>query len=92
MSKMYTNKKKNTAIVVSAIVIFVTAFTCLRNQTFISDKEYMQAMIPHHSSAIMTSKHAAIKDPELRKLADSIIASQQREIEQMKGILKRLDK
>ncbi len=37
----------------------------------------MKAMIPHHSSAIMTSKHANLKDPEVRKLADSIIASQE---------------
>jgi len=40
----------------------------------------MKAMIPHHSSAIMVSKHANIKDPEVRKLEDSIIASQERDM------------
>ena len=40
----------------------------------------MKAMIPHHSSAIMVSKHANIKDPEVRQLTDSIVASQKREI------------
>jgi uncharacterized protein (DUF305 family) len=50
----------------------------------------MKAMIPHHSSAIMTSKSANIKDSEVRKLADSIIASQEREIAQMENILKRM--
>ena len=46
----------------------------------------MKAMIPHHSSAIMVSKHANIKDPEVRQLADSIVASQEREITQVEGI------
>lgn len=50
----------------------------------------MKAMIPHHSSAIMTSKHANISDPEVRALADSIIASQEREIRQMEAILHRM--
>ncbi|MEO5893036.1 MAG: DUF305 domain-containing protein [Ferruginibacter sp.] len=39
-------------------------------------------MIPHHSSAIMTSSHANFKDPEVRQLADSIVKSQEREIMQ----------
>lgn len=74
MGKMYPNKKTNTRIVVGAIVLFIVTLTALRTQTPISDVQYMKAMIPHHSSAIMTSKHANIKDPEVRKLADSIIA------------------
>lgn len=63
----------------------------LRTQTPIGDKAYMKAMIPHHSSAILTSKHAQIKDPEVRKLADQIIQSQEREIAQMEKILERMD-
>lgn len=90
MGKMYPNKKTNTRIVVGAIVLFIVTLTALRTQTPISDVQYMKAMIPHHSSAIMTSKHANIKDPEVRKLADSIIASQQREIQQMETILNRM--
>jgi uncharacterized protein (DUF305 family) len=52
----------------------------------------MKAMIPHHSSAIMTSENANIQDPELRKLADDIIKAQKKEIAQMKAILDRLDR
>jgi len=52
----------------------------------------MKAMIPHHSSAIMTSKNAGIEDPRVRKLADSIIRSQQREIAEMKALLDNLKK
>ena len=92
MGKMYPNRKLNFAISAGSICIFIVALYLLRTQTCISDQQYMQAMIPHHSSAIMTSKHANIKDPELKKLSESIIASQQKEIEEMKGMLERMDK
>lgn len=92
MGKMYSNKKYNTSIIIAGIIVFGLVLTALRTQTPIGDVQYMKAMIPHHSSAIMVSKNANIKDPEVRKLADSIIASQEREIAQMEGILKRIGK
>jgi len=49
-------------------------------------------MIPHHSSAILTSENANIKDPEVRKLADGIIEAQKREIAEMKVLIKKLSK
>lgn len=90
MGKMYPNKKTNAGIVVGAIILFIVTLMALRTQTPISDVQYMKAMIPHHSSAIMTSKNANIKDAEVRKLADSIIASQEQEIRQMETILNRM--
>lgn len=50
----------------------------------------MKAMIPHHSIAILTSKKADIKDPQVRKLADEIIKAQEKEIVEMKEYIKRL--
>jgi len=50
----------------------------------------MKAMIPHHSIAIMTSERAHISDPRVRKLADGIIESQRREIEEMKELIRDL--
>jgi uncharacterized protein (DUF305 family) len=91
MGKMYPNKRVKVAIMTLSAAVFIAALIFLRNQAFISDKAYMKAMIPHHSSAILTSKHADIKDPEVRQLADQIIKSQQQEIAQMKIILARLD-
>ena len=41
--------------------------------------------------AILTSKRADIKDPEVRKLADDIIEAQEREIAEMKKYIKRLE-
>jgi uncharacterized protein (DUF305 family) len=91
MGKMYPNKRLNTSFISGGVIFFVLILTTLRTQTPVSDVQYMKAMIPHHSSAIMVSKHANIKDPEVRKLADSIIASQRREILQMEVRIKRLE-
>ena len=69
MLKMYRNKKKNIAILLGSLILFVSALTLVRTQTPIGDVLYMKAMIPHHSIAILTSKRADIKDPDVRKLA-----------------------
>ncbi|ANH81179.1 DUF305 domain-containing protein [Niabella ginsenosidivorans] len=90
MGSMYPNRRTNRAIIVTAIVVFIAALTALRSQTPISDVQYMRAMIPHHSSAIMTSKHANIKDPEVKQLSEQIIQSQEREIHQMEQMLQRM--
>lgn len=50
----------------------------------------MQAMIPHHSIAILTSLRADIKDPRVRKLADDIIEAQKREIGEMQQLIEEL--
>ncbi len=92
MGKMYPNKKINTGIIIGGIVLFGLVLAGLRTQTPIGDVQYMKAMIPHHSSAIMVSKHASIKDPEVKTLSEGIIASQEKEIAQMKAILERMGK
>jgi len=92
MKAMYKNKRLNRVIVIFALIVFILSFCGLRHQTFIGDVQYMKAMIPHHSSAILTSTNADIKDPEVRKLADGIIESQKKEMAEMKAILKRMGK
>lgn len=90
MGKMYPNKKLNYGIMALSLLAIVVVTCMLRLQTFIGDKAYMQAMIPHHSSAILTSKHAHITDPEVKALSEQIIKSQEEEIKQMKAILQRM--
>ncbi|WP_248282248.1 DUF305 domain-containing protein [Mucilaginibacter robiniae] len=92
MGMMYKNKKTNLVIIIVGLTVFGLSLFGVRTQTFVGDVQYMRGMIPHHSIAIMTSKNADIKDPEVRKLADGIIATQKREIAEMKRILARLDK
>lgn len=90
MRHMFMNSKLNAVIIITSTLIFVVALTFLRSQTPVGDRQYMRAMIPHHSSAILTSRHANIQDPEVKKLSESIIESQEKEIRQMKAILKRM--
>lgn len=90
MPMMYPNKKLNMLISGVSIVVFALALTFLRTQTLVSDTQYMKAMIPHHSSAILVSQEARLKDPEVKKLAQQIIRSQEKEISEMKKMLKRL--
>ncbi len=87
MGRMYGNKKLNSAIIVVAVVVFIIALTFLRTQTFVDDSQYMKAMIPHHSSAIMTSENADIEDAEVKELAEQIIITQKEEIKIMKELL-----
>jgi hypothetical protein len=88
---MYKDKRLNYLILGGAVLIGVFTFYILREQTFVDDKAWMRAMIPHHSSAIMVSQSAKLKDPEAIELAKEIIEAQKREIAQMKKMLYRLE-
>jgi uncharacterized protein (DUF305 family) len=54
------------------------------------EDHYIDGMIPHHESAISMAKDALTKSthPEIKALAQSIITSQQKEIDQMKSYRK----
>ncbi len=88
---MYKNKKLNALILAVSIIGFGAVYYMMRNQTGISDVQYMKAMIPHHSSAILTSENADLQDPETKKLAEDIIKLQKEEIALMKDYLKRIE-
>lgn len=90
MLHMLEDKKINMAIIGVSILVFASSFYLMRNQTTIDDVDYMQAMIPHHSIAILASGRANIRDPRVRKLADDIIEAQEREIKEMKELIEEL--
>lgn len=91
MLHMLKDKRLNLAILGTSIVVFVSAFFLMRNQTTIDDVDYMQGMIPHHSIAILTSERANIEDPRVRQLADDIIKAQEKEITEMKNLIEDLE-
>ncbi len=91
MRKMYTDKVKNTAILVGSILLIIASTFLVRQQIPIDDIKWMKAMIPHHSIAILTSNKADLKDPDVKKLAEEIIKAQKREIAEMKKMIERLE-
>jgi hypothetical protein len=87
MRGMYENRRINVAIVIGGVMMFATSLWLVRSQRTVGDIAYMQAMIPHHSIAVMTSERAQIRDPRVRKLADGILETQIREIGEMNGLI-----
>lgn len=53
------------------------------------DREFLKMMIPHHEGAVTMAKAELAKgrDPELKQLANEIIAAQKREIREMRDEL-----
>lgn len=91
MRNMYSNKLKNAAIIVGSVLLMVISTYLVRKQMPIDDVKWMRAMIPHHSIAILTSGRAELKDPEVKELANEIIKAQEKEIAEMKKMIKRLE-
>jgi hypothetical protein len=92
MSSMYMNKKLNALIIGITALLLVGFFLFIRQQTGVSDKQFLKSMIPHHGGAILMCEGADLKDPEIKELCKNIKESQQREIDQMKAKLEQLKK
>ncbi len=90
MGKMFPSPKKNKIIISVSLLVMVLAFAGLRNQVPIGDVQYMKAMIPHHSSAIMVSRNANITNPQVKELSLQIIRSQEEEIAEMEQLIREI--
>ena len=87
MLALYRNRAANIAILILGVGVFSASLYLLRSQNTVDDVSWMRAMIPHHSIAILTSERAKITDPRVRTLADEIIVTQRREIEEMQTLI-----
>ena len=91
MLGMYRNRAANAAIYVGSVIVFAGALWLVRSQETVQDVSWMQAMIPHHSIAILTSERAELSDPRVQDLATDIIEAQRREIDEMKRLITELE-
>lgn len=91
MKSMYTDRRKNLAILGLSAMIFALSVYLVRSQEAVGDIAWMKAMIPHHSIAILTSERAHLQDPRVQALAESIAASQRKEISEMQMLIKDLE-
>jgi len=71
------------------VILSICVSIILRKQLFVDDTQWLKRMISHHSTALTTS-HKIVnktKNTKLKKLANDIIVTQEREIDQMKSML-----
>jgi hypothetical protein len=87
MLNMYRKRSINIAIISLGVLLIAGGIGLVRSQITVTDIDYMEGMIPHHSIAILTSKRAQIKDIRVRKLADKIIEAQRKEIMEMQWLI-----
>ena len=87
MAGMYRNKRLNLVLTAASVVAGLAFFTFIRQQTAISDRQFLRSMIPHHSGAILMCEEAAVQDARIVELCKAIVASQQAEIAQMRALL-----
>ena len=87
MWSMYEGKGLKVGVLIGAALLGGVLLSLNRAQSLVNDTRFMKSMIPHHSIAINNAEKAAIRDPRVRRLADEIIATQVREIREMKLLL-----
>jgi len=91
MRAMYQDSRLNTFIIVGSIILGLLFFLLIRQQGAVTDKQFLRSMIPHHAGAILMCEQAPIQDAEIKQLCQTIISSQQQEIDQMKAKLAELE-
>jgi hypothetical protein len=87
MLTMLRNVWLNVAVIVASVVLLGLGITLDRTQTGVDDTRFMQAMIPHHSLAILRSEQFTVTDPRVCELAIEISESQRREILEMDWLI-----
>jgi hypothetical protein len=77
---------KNYVFVGGLILVVIYLY---RTQKYVTDKQYLEEMIEHHSMALLTSNRILEKtnDYNVSKLAKNIIQTQTDEIQRMKDML-----
>lgn len=90
MRHMYPDRKWNLALYAFLAMIFFASFYAIRAQTAVGNRQFLRAMIPHHSAAVLMCRQAQITDTEIVDLCKQITESQTREIKQMESIMGRI--
>ena len=89
MKSMFPDRKLNLLLYIGFAAFFALGFGGMQTQALVGDRQFLRAMIPHHSGAVLMCQRSKIQDPEILSLCTGIVASQKQEIGQMKSILSR---
>jgi hypothetical protein len=82
----------NASLAVMAAGLLLVSLWCARSQRTVEDIGYLKAMIPHQSISVLVSSRARIHDERVRELADRILESRLREIDEMKRLISELER
>jgi hypothetical protein len=84
----------NIYVFTTGIILSISCIFLLRSQFLVTDAEWLKRMIPHHSTALTTSRniYAKTNDKYIKELATTIISTQESEIKVMKDMLRKYDK
>lgn len=88
---VYSNRNANLAIFSGSAVVLAAGLYLVPSQDTVEDLAWMKAMISHHSTAILTSERAKITDPRVKTLADQIISSQRKEVDEMRTLIQEIE-
>ncbi len=91
MFRVYGSTAVNLVVLAAGAIVFGGSLYLVRSQDTIDQVDWMREMIPHHSTAILTSRRASISDERVRQLAEEIIRTQQQQIEQMRQLIAELE-
>jgi len=81
------------AFIIGIILSIGVSILLLREQLFVTDKQWLRRMIGHHSTALTTTTELLKKNnnfkqnPKIYRLAKDIVYNQEREILFMKSFL-----
>jgi uncharacterized protein (DUF305 family) len=87
MRSMYPDRRRNILLVVVGLVVLAGAWMLIRQQTAITDRQFLRSMIPHHSGAVLMCEQASISDQRVQALCGRIVENQLAEIAEMEALL-----
>lgn len=87
MRGMFPDSRVNVALALGFVALFALGVWLGRTEALVGDEQFLRAMIPHHSRAILVCNEAEITDPEIEQLCGQIVATQREEIAIMEQML-----
>lgn len=74
-----------------SVILVLGSFGLIQKQVGVDDTGWMKAMIPHHSTALLTSENAKLTDPRVKQLSQEIIQAQEEEIAEMERLIEDIE-
>lgn len=74
-------------IAILGAVLVIIMIWCIRTQAFITERQFLLGMIPHHSMAVLMSKQLKKRENNIQSFLQEIINTQEKEIKFMKDVL-----